>query len=177
MKEMLRYGVILALICMVASGLLAVVNSLTKARIIAQAETEEERALSEVLPEAMHFEPVKSDDNIIYYKGEDKENKFIGVAFKAAGKGYSSTIETMVGMEKDGTITAIKILSQNETPGLGANIAEPKFTGQFSNRNIQDLNQAEAITGATISSKAVIDSVKTRAEEIKALIENVPKDE
>lgn len=177
MKEMLRYGVILALICMVASGLLAVVNSLTKARIIAQAETEEERALSEVLPEAMHFEPVKSDDNIIYYKGEDKENKFIGVAFKASGKGYSSTIETMVGMEKDGTITAIKILSQNETPGLGANIAEPKFTGQFSNRNIQDLNQAEAITGATISSKAVIDSVKTRAEEIKALIENVPKDE
>ena len=174
---MLRYGIILALICMVASGLLAVVNSLTKDRIIALGKQEEELSLSEVLPRAIHFEPIKSDDNIIYYKGHDKENKFVGVAFKASGKGYSSTIETMVGMEKDGTIIAIKILSQNETPGLGANIVEPKFTGQFADRNIQELAGAEAITGATISSKAVIDTVKKKAEEIQKLIKNVPKDE
>jgi electron transport complex protein RnfG len=172
MKEMLRYGLILGLICTVASGLLAGVNSLTKARIIAQAKAEEEASLKEVLPEAERFAEVKSEEEILYYKAYDKEAKFIGVAFKVSAKGYSSTIETMVGMTKDGKITAIKILSQNETPGLGARISEPGFTGQFSHKNISALDQVEAITGATFSSQAVIDTVKKKAQEINDLIKN-----
>lgn len=172
MKEMLRYGLILALICIVASASLALVNSLTKSRIIAQAQTEEEASLKGVLPQGVRFEPVKSGSDIIYYKAYDKEGKFIGVAFKTSGKGYSSTIDTMVGMEKDGTINAIKILNQNETPGLGARITEPSFIRQFTKKNIQGLNEVQAITGATISSKAVIDSVKKKAEEIKVLIKD-----
>lgn len=172
MKEMIRYGFVLALICTVASGLLAAVNSLTKPRIIAQAMAEEEMSLKEVLPEAASFEPVKSAGDIIYYKGLGKEGKLIGVAFKAQGKGYSSTIETMVGMQKDGTITAIKVVSQDETPGLGARIAEPGFNGQFSGKNALDLTGVQAITGATISSKAVIDSVKKKAAELQGLIKD-----
>jgi len=172
MKEMMRYGFILAIICTVASGLLAGVNALTKSRIAAQAQAEEDASLEEVLPEAVRFEAEKSGDEIIYYKAQDKEGKLIGVAFKALGKGYSSDIETMVGMLKDGTITAIKILNQNETPGLGARVTENSFTGQFNNKNMQNLSQVQAITGATISSKAVIDSVKKKAEEIKAVINN-----
>jgi len=170
MKDMLRYGFILAIICIVASGLLAGVNSLTKSRIIAQAQAEEEAGLKEVIPEALRFETVKSGDEVIYYKAYDKQGKLVAVAFKASGKGYSSPIETMVGMLKDGTITAIKILSQNETPGLGARVAEGEFIAQF--KNTQDLTKVEAITGATISSKAVIDSVKKKAEEIKKLIQD-----
>lgn len=170
MKQMFRYGSILALICVVAAGLLAAVNSFTRPRIIAQAQAEEEAALKEVMPEAVHFEPVKSDADILYYKAHDKQGKFIGVAFKSAGKGYSSTIETLVGILKDGTIVAIKVLSQNETPGLGAQVAESKFTGQFKNK--KDLNDVQAITGATISSKAVIEAVKKKREEIKALLKN-----
>ncbi len=172
MKEMMRYGFILALICVVASASLAVVNYLTKSRIIALAKAEEEASLKEVLPLSEHFEPVKSGNDIIYYKAYNKDGKFIGVAFKAQGKGYSSTIETMTGMTKEGTITAIKILSQNETPGLGARVAESTFTGQFANKNIQGLNEVQAITGATVSSNAVIDSVKKKAEEIRALIKD-----
>jgi len=172
MKEMIRYGFILSLICAVAAGLLAGMNSLTKTRIIAQAQAEEELSLKEVMPEAAHFEAVKKGDEIIYYKAHDKNGNLIGVAFKASGKGYSSTLETMVGMRVGGAITAIKILSQNETPGLGARVSEPSFAGQFSNKNIQGLSEVQAITGATISSKAVIDSVKKKAEEIQALIKD-----
>ncbi len=172
MKRMIRYGSILALICMVASGLLAAANSLTKSRILAQAQAEEEMSLKEVLPEAENFAAVKSADDIIYYKGRSKDGKFVGIAFKAAGKGYSSTIETMVGMLKDGTITAIKVVNQEETPGLGSRIAEPGFTGQFANKNALELAGVQAITGATISSKAVIDSVKKKAQELKALIKD-----
>jgi len=172
MKEMVRYGLILSLICALASASLAVVNSITKPRIIAQAEAEEKASLKEVLPEATHFEPVKSGNDIIYYKAYTKNGKFIDVAFKTSGKGYSSIIETMVGLTLDGNITAIKILSQNETPGLGTPVTDSSFTGQFANKNMQDLNEVQAITGASISSKAIIDSVSKKAQEIKELIKN-----
>jgi len=172
MKETLRYGFTLAIICVVASGLLAGMNSLTRARIITQAQAEEETALREVMPLGEHFEPVRKGESIIYYKVHDKDNKFIGIAFKASGKGYSSVVDTLVGMKQDGTIVAIKILNQNETPGLGVRIVEPSFTGKFTNKNIQDLTGVQAITGATISSKAVIDSVKKKAEELKDSIKN-----
>jgi len=170
MKEMVRYGLVLAIICIVAAGLLAGVNSLTKGKILQQAQAEEEASLKEVMPAGASFEAIKSDSEILYYKAYDESKNFIGIAFKTSGKGYSSIIETMVGMLKDGTITAIKVLSHNETPGLGARVSEPGFTGQFTNK--KDLSKVEAITGATISSKAVIDSVHKKAEEIKLLIKD-----
>lgn len=172
MKEMARYGLTLAAICIAASASLAVVNSLTKPKIIEQAKAEEATSLKDVLPNGEKFEPVKSGNEVVYYKAYDKDGKFLGAAFKALGKGYSSTIETMVGMLKDGKITAIKILSQNETPGLGARVAEESFLNQFSSRGVQDITNVQAITGATISSKAVIDSVAKKANEIKELIKN-----
>jgi len=170
MKEMMRYGLILALICIVAGGLLATVNSITESKIIARARAEEESNLTGLLSGAVRFESVKSKDEIIYYKGYNVDNQFIGVVFKASGKGYSSVIDTMVAMAKDGTIKAIKVLSQNETPGLGSRVAEESFTGRFANKNTDGLRDIQAITGATISSKAVIDSVAKKAEEIKALL-------
>jgi len=170
MKEMIRYGLILSLICFVAAGLLAGVNSLTRARIIAQAQAEEDAGLKEVMPQGDRFEPVKSKEEVSYYNVYDKQGTLIGAAFKASGKGYSSTIETLAGMLKDGTITNIKVISQGDTPGLGARVAEPEFSGQFCGKNLKALGEVQAITGATISSKAVLDSVKKKAEEIKAMI-------
>lgn len=169
MREMARYGLILALICVVASASLATVNSITKSKILAQARAEEEDSLKSVLPDADNFEPVKSGEDVLYYKAM-KAGQLIGVAFKASGKGYSSEVQTMVGMSKEGVINAIKILSQNETPGLGAQVVEPFFSERFANKNTQDLSDVQAITGATISSKAVIDSVQKKAQEIKELI-------
>jgi electron transport complex protein RnfG len=129
-----------------------------------------ESALKDVFPEAESFEPVKSAGNILYYKAYGSGSLFIGAVFKASQKGYSSVIETMVGMKKDGAITAIKVLSQNETPGVGAKVAEQSFAGQFRGRSAQELNNVMAVTGATISSRAVVDSVKNKAEEIMALL-------
>ncbi len=172
MKEMIRYGFVLALICIIASGLLAGMNLLTKSRILAQAQYEEGSSLKEVVAQGERFEAVKEKGEVLYYKAYDRQGLFVAVAFKAQGKGYSSTIESMVGMTRDGVITAIKILSQNETPGLGTRVAEPAFTAVFGNKKASDLAGVQAITGATISSHAVIDSVKKRAEEIKGMIKN-----
>lgn len=195
MKDIMRYGIILAVICVVASGLLAAVNSLTRARITAQQQAEEKAALMEVLPEAVNFEPVKTGSQTLYYKAYGKDGGFIGVAFKASAKGYSSHIETMIGMLSDGRLYAIKVLNQNETPGLGSKIIEieedttiwdvargkrkgpaeikrPWFQERFRNKKIGELKDVQAITGATISSKAVIDSVDKKAREIRELVED-----
>jgi len=172
MKDIIRYGTILALICIVAAGLLSLVNLVTKQKILVQALAEENIRLKEVAPQAVNFEPVMSGGEISYYKAMDKDNKFIGVAFKASGKGYSSVIETIVGMSKTGEIIGIKILSQNETPGLGARVAEDEFGKRFFGKNALDLSGVEAVTGATISSKAVINSINSKAEEVLKLIKN-----
>jgi len=173
MKDIFRYGFILALICSIAGGVLAGVNFLTHPRIIAQAQAAEDASLKEIIPEAVSFEPVKSEDGeIIYYKAYTGDKKLLAFAFKASGKGYSSSIETMVAMGKEGDILAIKVVSLNETPGLGSRVSEESFTGQFSGKNIRSLNDVQAITGATISSMAVINSVRNRAREIKKLIDS-----
>jgi Na+-translocating ferredoxin:NAD+ oxidoreductase subunit G len=191
MRSLLRYGLILGIICLVATGLLATVNQLTLPQITNQLNRETEESLKEVLGQAERFEPVKQNNETIYYRALDTDGGLIGAAFKASAKGYSSVIETMVGMKKDGTINAIKVLSQNETPGLGSRITEvksdttifdflkgkkpdntrkPWFCEQFSNKNAADLSGIQAITGATISSRAVIDSVKAKTQEIKRLL-------
>ncbi len=170
MKEMVKYGLTLAAICVIASGLLATVNSVTRGKIFAQAHAEENASLKEVLPQAARFEAVKSGDNILYYKGYDAGGNPVGVAFKAAGKGYSSDIETMAGMDNNGKITAIKVISLNETPGLGSRVAEKPFTSGFAGQTADDLGNVQAITGASISSRAVINSVKAKAAEVIKLL-------
>ncbi len=170
MKEMIRYGFILALICSVAAGFLAGTNALTRPLILRQAQASEEASLKAVMPQGEVFKPVKKEGELLYYNVYNKQNQFIGVVFKAAGKGYSSSVETIAGMLKDGTMTAIKVLAQNETPGLGVKVIEPNFIGQFSNK--KDLSNIQAIAGATISSRAVIDSVKKKKIEIEELIKN-----
>ncbi|MDD5109479.1 MAG: RnfABCDGE type electron transport complex subunit G [Candidatus Omnitrophica bacterium] len=174
MREIFRYGFILAFICIVATGLLAAVNVITAPKILAQAQAEEQAALKEVMPLAVKFTAVKSDidQQTLYYKVLDGQGKIIGYIFKASGKGYSSVIQTLVGMDSTGKISAVKVLSQNETPGLGVRITENKFTDQFRDQDSLNLSGVQAISGATISSRAVMNSVIKKAQEIKELIKN-----
>jgi len=172
MREITRYGFTLALICVIAAGLLAGVNSLTRSKIAAQALAEEQMALKEVMPKAEKFAEVKSAQQVLYYKALDGQDKLIGFVFKASGKGYSSVIETLVGIFLDDRISAVKVISLNETPGLGMRVTENSFTGQFSNRDALDLSGVQAISGATISSRAVMDSIVKKAQEIRELTKN-----
>lgn len=188
MNNVVKFSLILFLICFFASAFLSGVNFLTKEKIAFQKYQAEQEALLEVMPEAAEFETVKKGKDVLYYKALGKDKNILGFCFIAFGKGYSSAIETMVGMKKDGEITAIKILSQSETPGLGAKITElassvtlfeafsgrakndeklkPWFAKRFSSKNISELDKIDTISGATISSNAVIKSVKEKAEEI-----------
>ena len=143
---------------------------------------EEKSSLGLVFPEADMFLRVRFKDSngVNHYEAFDSERNLIGYAFKAGKRGYSSIIETMVGVTPGGEITNIKIMYQRETPGLGSKIEEVKkgdsqawFQAQFSGKTIDNLDKGiQAITGATISSKAVIDSVKEKASQVLQAIKD-----
>ena len=187
----------LFLVNLVAASILAGVYIVTKPRIDQQKKLLQEEALREVMPEETgdRLEPVKEDGEVKYWKVfKGPDYRLRGYVFIAKKYGYSSVIETMVGMKRDGTITGVRILSQNETPGLGAKIVEvvtdktitsalkgifskkkqvekslsPYFTEQLKGLDIRkvDIGNIDAITGATISSKAVVDSMHSEGLEI-----------
>jgi electron transport complex protein RnfG len=195
MKIIFRFAFILFLVNLIAATILAGTYNLTKSKIQEEVNLIQKEALEQVMPETVgdKLEPVKKGGAIEYWKVFKANNPHAqGYIFVAKKYGYSSVIETMVGMKKDGTITGVRVLSQNETPGLGAKIIEivstktlfnslkavfikekkprevsfPYFTEQFMNRNIKDLelsaNGIHAITGATISSRAVVESIKSQ---------------
>ncbi|MCA1809010.1 MAG: RnfABCDGE type electron transport complex subunit G, partial [Lentisphaerae bacterium] len=104
-----------------------------------------------------------------FYRARQK-GQFAGAAFEASSdQGYSGTIRIMAGVSADDKVSGVAIIEQMETPGLGARIAEPSFTSQFRDRAIQatkwavtkDGGDINAITGATISPRAVVEALKT----------------
>ena len=107
-----------------------------------------------------------------FYRGR-KEQELAGVAFKVvAPEGYSGNIEIMVGIDPQGTVTGIEILTHAETPGLGSKIAEGWFKEQFRGKALEnadwrvkkDGGEFDQITGATISPRAVVKAVKEGLE-------------
>lgn len=99
-----------------------------------------------------------------------RENGTItSVAVKSfSNQGFGGKIELILGILMDGTVTGYKVTQQNETPGLGSQVTEEKFSSQFVGLNThsnkfslsKDGGEIDAVTGATISSKAVIDAVQ-----------------
>jgi Na+-translocating ferredoxin:NAD+ oxidoreductase RnfG subunit len=90
-----------------------------------------------------------------------KENDTLGIVLTGSVKGYVEQIEFIVGLANDMHITGIAILHSNETPGIGEAINDTLFLNSFKEK-IPD-----AITGATVSSQALIDGVKSKIKEYK----------
>lgn len=113
------------------------------------------------------------------YAVRDTDGRATGVVVEEAGPGLWGTIKGLVGFGADGaTITGFRVLEQNETPGLGARIVEPWFIGQFNGKRgplkgyvaektaNEDDDEFDAVTGATITTKAVrelVNKAHTRA--------------
>lgn len=168
MNQLLRFGIILALICFVATLVLATTYEITKPKIDQQLIKEEQEALGEIMPDADSF-AADSIDGIDYFKAT-REKDIIGYCIKVVGNGYNGYIRMIVGIDKDGIINGIKILEHYETPGLGARVnevkrgeKEPWFLRQFKGkpaRTIAVKKDIDAITGATITSEAVTDAIR-----------------
>ncbi len=167
-KEVLVPAVSLFLICLVVTALLAGTNLLTRDTIAQQNLLKEESSRRIVLSQAERFEE-KSLDGMVYYVGKDASGQEVGYVFTTESKGYGGAIQVMTGIGTDDTVQGVVLLSQEETPGLGANAAKEEFRQQYEQavpqdgfevvKNTPGEGQIEAMTGATISSDAVTDAV------------------
>ena len=175
MKIYLQLGLILLAFCVVATALLAYVNTLTSPQIQKIKTLEAEATRRELIPDS-DFEEVNGE--ITYYIAKDnKTGEVKGYVFTAQKNGYNGAVKTMAALNKDFQIIAIKVIEQTETPGLGTNSTQPKFTDQFKGKTSEQLivdkdggvppNCIKAITGATITTRAVTNSLKEAIETLK----------
>ncbi len=177
-KAILVPAIALLLICLVATTLLAGTNMVTAQKIAQNAIEKENASRMVVLPTAGDFSEVTTlESDITYCTGLTKDGEVIGYVFTSGAKGYGGTVGVMVGVDKDGVITGIEILSHSETPGLGANATGEAFKSRFSgksgeltvDKNSNDGQNIQAITAATITSKAVVGAVNAALTEFETI--------
>lgn len=147
-KNAVKLALILTVVCVISAGLLSYVYLFTQPRIELNSKLTYERAVREVLPEGIS-----------------------GEAVKVSPRGYSGPIEMLIGINKEGKVTGLKVLNHRETPGLGANIVKESFLKQFIGKSlknpIEPKKDIDAITGATISSRAVCKGIKEALRKVK----------
>ncbi len=169
-------------ICLVCSALLAGVYALTAEPIAATNAAKNEAAIKEVLPpEAVSIEAVRTVEyegsSYEYNLAYDEVGNVVGCAINVAPVGFSGPILIKVGFNLEGVIWNTKVLSQSETPGLGAKCVEPGFSSQFKGFNPAEKNLAvkkdggdvDAITASTITSRAYTDGLALAAKVFQAI--------
>jgi Na+-translocating ferredoxin:NAD+ oxidoreductase subunit G len=167
---MMRFTGILAGVCIIAALVLGALYNTTKPIIAEQKTKAIQQALQRVIPGADTYEKKAFSEGEYFECFQNKE--FIGYALFITGAGYSGDIKMLLGINKEGTVLGLEVLAQAETPGLGAKCIEikrgqnqPWFLEQFYGKNIQKLaiQNINTLTGATITSEAILESVKTSA--------------
>lgn len=167
--KIISYTLRLMILCVIAAFSLALVYGKTEPMIEEQAKKIEDLARKEVLPLADRFEEMNEN----YSRAYDKDGQPAGKIVKSAQQGYGGQIKVMAGVDNEGRVVGIKILEHYETPGLGDGIIKDNFTTQFKHKTAFELRLKtdgvgiDAVTGATISSRACIDAVRKGLEQIK----------
>ncbi|MBW2059640.1 MAG: RnfABCDGE type electron transport complex subunit G [Deltaproteobacteria bacterium] len=179
MKEILKLILVLTTICLVSALALSQVYEATRDRIAHQKRLEVLRAIRAVLPD-IDNEPDKDTvrlqvgktgrgepEEVTFFRGR-RGGKLTGIAFVVVSRhGYGGDIEIMLGLDPEGVILGVEIVSQMETPGLGAKIVNKSFRQQFVGRRLdntrwavkKDGGEIDQITGATISPRAVVEAI------------------
>lgn len=179
MKLVIHMLITLTIIGVISGGLLSEINSWAKPKIEANRKAETERAIFVVQAEATNYEKVESADFELYEVFDDDKNS-LGYALPYEGNGFQGNIRLIIGVDKSLTkILALEVLEQVETPGLGTKVTETPFTDQFKNLLVtpqinsvkgvepENPNEVQAITGATISSKAIVRIINDGVNRLK----------
>ena len=179
----------LTLITLVAGVALGGVYEITKEPIARQEAQAKAEAYEQVFTDAAAFEEVKMDDTLIQtirdqldqegYKAqsieeimraEDQSGEMLGYAFTVVtSEGYGGDIRFSMGVQNDGTLNGISILSIGETAGLGMNADTPAFKDQFVGKQVEKLqytkngatqdDEINAISGATVTTNAMTNGI------------------
>lgn len=166
-KKVIKMSSILLAISLVMALLLAVTNEMTKGIIASQKTEKKMRAMSEVM--AADNYNILSDESKDYELYEARLfNKTVGHIVSLSEYGYGGAISLVIGI-KDGHVTNVSITDMSETPGLGERAKEPEFLDGFKDATGQvklakEGGTIQAISGATITSKAVTAGVNRALE-------------
>ena len=160
MKYILRLTVTLLLITAVVAGLLALVNHLTADKITALREEKANSAMVQVLPADGYTQLPCEQDGVSLYKAGD-----VGYVVRLEANGFGGAIDLMVGVTSDLTVSGISVISHAETASLGANCTREDWRSQFVGVSgklavDKDGGQIDALTGATVTSRAVTEAVE-----------------
>ena len=164
-KEEVRPVAVLVITCLVWGALLGLTHSATEKRIEEAERAELYRTLSQIFPSAQFKE-----ENGYYTCWEN--GVLVGYAVEVEERGYGGKMRVLVGALPDGTVAGVRILSHGETPGLGARVTEEAFLEQFRGKELggvvlkKDGGEIEGVTGATISSRAVVRAVRSGLENL-----------
>ncbi len=171
-NEIVNPTAVLAIICVVVTLALSSTNLLTYNKIEALAIQTQNEAMSKLIEaDEYHELPATTSDGDITYYTAIKGGETIGCIFVTKANGYGGIVSVMTAVDMNGSVIAVEILSAaDETPGLGQNVTKPDWYSQFAglkdditvikggSANAEN-NEINAVTGATISSKAVTTAV------------------
>jgi len=178
--QMIKLGLILAIYTIVGCVGLAFVYNSTSKTIAARQASDLQSALREVFPNATSFTPadnVKSSSSAVTFQSAytaQGPSGLLGMAVQVEGSSYGGATVLLVGVSTNGTITGVKVMENKDTPGLGANAANPSyyvdkatkttFPGQFTGKKVTDpfvvKKDVIPITSATITSRSIASLVQ-----------------
>ena len=188
-NKIIKDALALTLITLVAGVALGGVYEITKDPIAKQEAQAKAEAYEQVFTDAAAFEEVEMDDTLIQtirdqldqegYKAqsieevmraEDQSGETLGYTFTVVtSEGYGGDIQFSMGVQNDGTLNGISILSIGETAGLGMNADTPAFKDQFVGKQVEKLqytkngatqdDEINAISGATVTTNAMTNGV------------------
>lgn len=176
MRDTMKMGVRLLIICAVAGLLLALTYGVTKPKIDEQEKLAEQEAYMALFPQGASFDEIDkgaaAEEVTKIVLAKDADGQALGYCVSVAPGGYKAAINMNVGIKTDGQLSGIRIGSNSETAGLGARVSEPDFYEQYAGQTppLAVGEQIQAITGATISSKAVTSGVNLAFEAAAPLL-------
>jgi len=169
-KRIILPVVVLLALCLVVAAAVSVTHYFTADKIAAQEAAQITENIDLLLPGTVSDTETECDD-FTYYDCVNADGETLGRAYLIDAKGYGGTISLMVGIKPDGTVAGISILSSSETPGMGKKAENPDFYEQFSDKDVDAFtvvkgtagsdDEISAISGATITSKAITNAVNT----------------
>lgn len=191
LRSIIKPALVLFIICFIVTAALALTYAITKDTIAERAELDAVNARREVLVDASDFKIMDNYKSFVeknkeldiikeVYEGI-KDSSVIGYVFSVESKGYGGIMKITVGVNVKGEITGVKIGDNSETPGLGSKASDKRFLSQFINiipseplkvvkaKKVKD-EEIAAVSGATISSKAVTKAVQAAVDMTTILI-------
>ncbi|MFQ3676119.1 MAG: RnfABCDGE type electron transport complex subunit G, partial [Endomicrobiia bacterium] len=174
--NLLKLAGTLSVVCLLSGLSLSYFYTKTKPNITKNIAQKELRLKQEIISNAKKFNKLDLIKNFLSVEESiDEKDEMVGFLIKNKTKGYGGDIEYLLGIsfEKEPRIINLKILSHKETPGLGAKITSTKFLSQYISKIVSDLylkkdsaeGRIDSITGATITSRAITNSVRKILED------------